>query len=50
MILQTSTNVSGPFQDIGTPASGSRNFAFSDPIRFFRLRSPAKSQETLANF
>ena len=49
MILQTSTNASGPFEDIGAP-SGSRTFAFSEPMRFFRLRSAAKGHEALANF
>jgi len=50
MVLQSSTNASGPFEDITAPSSCSCNINFSDPKRFFRLRSDGRTQEAVANF
>jgi hypothetical protein len=50
LILQSSTNVSGPFTDISAPGTASFTINFSEPKRFFRLRNPSGSAETFANF
>jgi hypothetical protein len=50
LILQSSTNVSGPFMDITGPGASSFAINFSEPMRFFRLRNAPGSVETFANF
>jgi hypothetical protein len=50
MILQTSTDASGPFGDITTSGSFTRSVTFSEPKRFFRLRSATTSQPSFADF
>jgi len=49
-ILQTSTNVTGLFEDFSSPTSFTHTVTFSEPMRFFRLRSADKTLQTLANF
>ena len=49
LILQSSTNVSGPFTDFSDPTCSSFTITFSEPRRFFRLRSAASNPETLAS-
>jgi hypothetical protein len=49
LILQSSTNVSGPFTDITGLGTSSFTINFSEPKRFFRLRNPG-SAEAFANF
>ncbi len=50
LILQSSTNISGPFTDVTGPNSSSFTISFSQPMRFFRLRSASASAGTIANF
>jgi hypothetical protein len=38
-ILQTSTNATGPFEDLSGAISCTHTVTFSEPMRFFRLRS-----------
>lgn len=49
MVLQTSTNLSGPFEDITTPTSYTHTVNFSEPMRFFRLRTAGNNQPVFAN-
>jgi hypothetical protein len=50
LILQSSTNVSGPFTDVTGPDSSSFTISFSQPMRFFRLRRASASAGTIADF
>lgn len=49
LALQSSTNASGPFEDVTALSANSFTVTFSEPQRFFRLRSTVKNQ-TLATF
>jgi hypothetical protein len=50
LMLQSSTNVSGPFTDITGTGTTSFTINFSEPKRFFRLRNPSGSAASFANF
>jgi hypothetical protein len=50
LILQSSTNATGPFTDIAGPNTSSFTIKFSEPMRFFRLRSASGSPGSFANF
>lgn len=50
MVLQSSTNAAGPFVDITAPATTSYTITFSEPQRFFRLRSGSKTQAVASSF
>jgi hypothetical protein len=50
LILQSSTNVSGPFNDVTGTGTSSFTINFSEPKRFFRLRNPSGSAGSFANF
>jgi hypothetical protein len=50
LILQSSTNASGPFTDITGPGTSSLTINFSEPKRFFRLRNPSGIAGSFANF
>jgi hypothetical protein len=50
MILQTSTDVAGPFEDITAPSATSYTVTFTEPQRFFRLRSASKAQAAFAKY
>lgn len=48
MILQTSTNVAGPFEDITGPSSYTHTVSFTEPMRFFRLRGAVSYPQSFA--